>query len=58
VELLQLGEHVPRLISLVTIMHVDRYNLPAITTEMHAFSGYKSQKRDGQKGEKRERGRA
>jgi hypothetical protein len=53
VELLQSGEHVSRLISLATMMHADRYNLSAINPEKHASSGYKSQRRDGQKGERR-----
>jgi hypothetical protein len=41
VELLQSGEHVSRLISLSTMMHAGRYNLPAINPEKHASSGYK-----------------
>jgi hypothetical protein len=53
VELLQSGEHVSRLISLATMMHAGRYNLSAINPEKHASSGYKSQRRDGQKGERR-----
>jgi hypothetical protein len=56
VELLQSGEHVPRLISLATIMHAGHYNLPVITKETHAFSGYKKlEERRTERREKRER---
>jgi hypothetical protein len=38
---------------LATMMHAGCYNLSAINPEKHASSGYKSQRRDGQKGERR-----
>jgi phosphoglycerol transferase MdoB-like AlkP superfamily enzyme len=58
VELLQSGEHVSRLISLSTMMHAGRYNLPAINPEKHASSGYKKlEERRTTKKKKEETGR-
>jgi hypothetical protein len=42
VELFQSEGHISRLISLATMMHADRYYLPAIILKTHASSGYKS----------------
>jgi hypothetical protein len=60
VELLQSGEHVSRLISLSTMMHAGRYNLPAINPEKHASSGYKKleERRTTKKKKRRQGGRA
>jgi hypothetical protein len=59
VELLQSGEHVSRLISLSTMMHSGRYNLPAINPEKHASSRYKKpEERRIEKKRRRQGGRA